>query len=63
MPGDVRKPEECERVVKTVVEEFGKVDILVNGAAGNFIAPASTISPNGFKTILEIETFGTMMMS
>ncbi len=36
--GDVRKPEDCKRVVGKAVELFGKVDVLVNGAAGNFLA-------------------------
>ena len=62
-PGDVRRQDECKRVVKYMVDEFGGVDILVNGAAGNFLASASRISMNGFKSLLEIETLGTMQMS
>ena len=62
-PGDVRKPEDCKRVVQNTIEKFGKVDILVNGAAGNFLATADKISANGFKTVLEIDTLGTFSMS
>jgi len=62
-PGDVRKPEDCKRVVQNTVEKFGRVDILVNGAAGNFLASADKISANGFKTVLEIDTLGTFLMS
>jgi len=40
-PGDVRKPEDCKRVVEETTKKFGKVDILVNGAAGNFLASAA----------------------
>ena len=63
VPGDVRKYDSCENVVKTVVEKFGKVDILVNGAAGNFLASAEKLSTNGFKTVMEVDTMGTFNMS
>ena len=63
IPGDVRHYESCESAVKQVVERFGKVDILVNGAAGNFLASAEKLSTNGFKTVMEIDTIGTFNMS
>lgn len=50
MQGDVRKKEDASRVVETVVEELGRLDILINGAAGNFLSAAEDLSPNGFKT-------------
>jgi peroxisomal 2,4-dienoyl-CoA reductase len=50
LKGDVRKKDDASRVVNTVVEQFGKLDILVNGAAGNFLVAAEDLSPNGFKT-------------
>lgn len=50
MEGDVRKKEDATRVVETVVSELGRLDILVNGAAGNFLVAAEDLSPNGFKT-------------
>jgi peroxisomal 2,4-dienoyl-CoA reductase len=62
-PGDVRKIEECKRVVQNTIDKFGKVDVLVNGAAGNFLASAAKLSTNGFKTVLEIDTLGTFNMS
>jgi peroxisomal 2,4-dienoyl-CoA reductase len=61
--GDVRKFEDCEKVVKYTVEKYGRVDILVNGAAGNFLAQAEKLSTNGFKTVMEIDTIGTFNMS
>ena len=63
IPGDVRKYESCESVAKQVVERFGKIDILVNGAAGNFLASAEKLSTNGFRTVMEIDTLGTFNMS
>ena len=63
MQGDVRKPGLCEKAVKSVLEEFGTIDILVNGAAGNFLASASKLSTNGFRTVMEIDTIGTFNMS
>ena len=61
-PGDVRKPDDCKRVIKNTIDKFGKIDILVNGAAGNFLASASKLSTNGFKTVLEIDAIGTFNM-
>jgi len=63
VPGDIRKSEGCAASVKKVVDEFGRIDILVNGAAGNFLASASKLSTNGFRTVMEIDTMGTFNMS
>ncbi|RIA95914.1 2,4-dienoyl-CoA reductase [Glomus cerebriforme] len=56
---DVRKPEEIVNVVEKAIERFGKIDILVNGAAGNFLAPAETLSYRAFRTVIEIDLLGT----
>jgi peroxisomal 2,4-dienoyl-CoA reductase len=56
---DIRRPEEVERVVESVVSRWGRLDILVNDAAGNFPAPISGISYNGFKAIVDIDLLGT----
>jgi len=61
--GDVRKIDSCRAAVKAVVEKYGRIDILVNGAAGNFLASASKLSSNGFRSVLEIDTLGTFNMS
>jgi peroxisomal 2,4-dienoyl-CoA reductase len=53
----------CLEVVQSVVSEFGKIDVLVNGAAGNFLASAEKISSNGVRKVLEIDTLGTFNMS
>ena len=56
---DVRQPEAVEQAVAQTVEHFGKIDIVVNGAAGNFLCAAEELSPNGFGTVLDIDTKGT----
>jgi len=62
-PGDVRNYDACVKVVAATVEKFGQLDILVNGAAGNFLCAPEDLSPNGFKTVMEIDAFGTFNMS
>ena len=60
---DVRKYSEVERTVKSAIAEFGKIDILVNNAAGNFLCPVSSMSSNAYKTVMEIDALGTFNMS
>jgi peroxisomal 2,4-dienoyl-CoA reductase len=60
--GDVRKQEDARRVVESTFKHFGKIDILVNAAAGNFLAAAEDLSPNGFRTVLDIDSVGTFTM-
>lgn len=48
--GDVRELKDCESAVTATTDNWGRLDILVNAAAGNFLAPAETLSPKGFKT-------------
>ena len=60
---DVRDFGAVERVVAGIVERYGRLDIVVNNAAGNFPAPISKISPNGFKTIVDIDLLGTYNVS
>ena len=56
---DVRKPEEVEAAISATVERFGKIDIVVNGAAGNFLCKPEELSPNGFGTVVDIDLKGT----
>ncbi len=56
---DVRNIEEVEAMHKHVIETLGNVDVLVNNAAGNFIAPTERLSSNAFDTILDIVLKGT----
>lgn len=56
---DVRDFAQVERAVAACVEHYGKIDIVVNGAAGNFLCPAEELSPNGFGTVVDIDLKGT----
>ncbi|HZH90285.1 MAG TPA: SDR family oxidoreductase [Pyrinomonadaceae bacterium] len=56
---DVREAEAVERAVAATVERFGRLDIVVNGAAGNFLCAAEELSPNGFGTVVDIDLKGT----
>ncbi|KUF95979.1 N-alpha-acetyltransferase 30 [Phytophthora nicotianae] len=53
--GDVRSAESAENAVAQVVARFGKLDVLVNSAAGNFLALAEKLSTNAFRTVMEID--------
>ncbi|MGH9017755.1 MAG: SDR family oxidoreductase [Acidimicrobiales bacterium] len=56
---DVRDAPGVRAVVDQVVADHGRLDIVVNNAAGNFPAPMSKISPNGFKAVVDIDLLGT----
>jgi peroxisomal 2,4-dienoyl-CoA reductase len=62
-PADVRNPDAVAEAVRQTIEKFGKLDTIVNGAAGNFLAPAAALSPNGFRTVVEIDLVGTFIAS
>ena len=56
---DVRQPDAVEAAVAAAIEQLGKIDIVVNGAAGNFLCSAEQLSPNGFGTVVDIDLKGT----
>lgn len=56
---DVRRPEAVEKAVAATIDHFGKIDIVVNGAAGNFLCKAEDLSPNGFGTVVDIDLKGS----
>lgn len=56
---DVRDPEKVNAAVQQIGEEHGRIDLLVNNAAGNFYAPSATLSPNAWRSVVEIDLFGT----
>lgn len=56
---DVRNYDEVEHLVEESVQTFGKVDVLLNNAAGNFISPTERLSANAFDTIIDIVLKGS----
>ncbi|KAI8883066.1 NAD(P)-binding protein [Backusella circina FSU 941] len=63
VPGDVRNPADVENAVQKTIEKFGRLDFLINGAAGNFLAPFHDLSYNAFKTVIEIDLLGTFNLT
>lgn len=63
LPADVRDPGAVAEAVAAVERTFGRLDILVNGAAGNFVCAAEDLSPNGFGTVVDIDLKGTYNVS
>jgi peroxisomal 2,4-dienoyl-CoA reductase len=57
--GDVRNVEQVKAAVDAAVTAMGQIDVLVNGAAGNFPATLDSLSYNAFKTVIEIDLLGT----
>ncbi|XP_072457850.1 peroxisomal 2,4-dienoyl-CoA reductase [(3E)-enoyl-CoA-producing] [Notamacropus eugenii] len=60
---DVRDPQTITAAVDMALKMFGKIDILINGAAGNFLCAASNMSFNAYKTVIDIDTIGTFNVS
>jgi len=58
-PADVRHPKQLQDAVARTIEKFGRIDFVICGAAGNFLAPISGLSENAFRTVIEIDTLGT----
>ncbi|MGS2761706.1 SDR family oxidoreductase [Sinomicrobium sp. M5D2P9] len=56
---DVRYYEQVESMLQQVINAFGKVDVLLNNAAGNFISPTERLSANAFDTIIDIVLKGS----
>ena len=63
VPGDVRDPEKCKSSVEQVVAHFGRLDYLVNNAAGNFMVSTEELTPNGLATVLGIDLQGCFNMA
>ncbi|MDW0109391.1 2,4-dienoyl-CoA reductase [Sporosarcina aquimarina] len=60
---DVRQIETIEALIHYADETFGRIDGLVNNAAGNFIVQAEDLSPNGWKSVIDIVLNGTFYCS
>jgi NAD(P)-dependent dehydrogenase (short-subunit alcohol dehydrogenase family) len=60
---DVRNPEQVDEMVHRVVKHFGRIDVLVNNAAGNFVCRAEDLSPNGWNAVIGIVLNGSFYCS
>tara|TARA_R110000824_G_scaffold118960_2_gene271539 strand:- start:155004 stop:155807 length:804 start_codon:yes stop_codon:yes gene_type:complete len=56
---DVRDFDAVDAALKATHDAYGKIDIVISGAAGNFVAPALGMSSNGFRTVVDIDLVGT----
>ena len=57
--GDVRDHKDVKRIIESSLDKFGKIDCLLNNAAGNFISPTERLSANAFSVIIDIVLKGT----
>jgi citronellol/citronellal dehydrogenase len=60
---DVREEQEVLGLVDGVLERHGRIDLLVNNAGGQFLAPAEEITPKGFRTVVRLNLESTWLMS
>jgi len=60
---DVRDPERVRAVFADVAAQRGRLDLVVNNAAGNFYVPSESMSPNAWRSVIEIDLFGTFFCS
>lgn len=63
VPMDVREIDQVETMVTQAKEKFGRIDHLVNNAAGNFVVPAEDLSYNGWHSVINIVLNGTWYCS
>ncbi len=56
---DVRNYEDVENIVKKALDTYGALDVMIANAAGNFVVPAEEMSPNAWKTVIDIDLNGT----
>jgi NAD(P)-dependent dehydrogenase (short-subunit alcohol dehydrogenase family) len=60
---NIREQPECVRMADAAAREFGHIDVLVNNAGANFACPAMGITPNGWRTIIDVVLNGTFFAS
>ena len=63
VPVDVRQPDAVDVMVARTLDAFGRIDILVNNAAGNFVCRAEDLTPNGWNAVIGIVLNGSFYCS
>lgn len=59
VPTDIRDPDQVDALIDTAIKTFGRVDILVNNAAGSFLSAARKIAPKGWQAVVDTTLNGT----
>jgi citronellol/citronellal dehydrogenase len=60
---DIREKQQVDALVDGVLENHGRIDLLLNNAGGQFLAPAEDITPKGFRTVIRLNVEGTWLMT
>jgi citronellol/citronellal dehydrogenase len=61
--GDVREPDDAERIVRACLERHGRLDVLVNNAGGQYFVPAEGIEAKGWRAVTRLNIGGTELMT
>jgi citronellol/citronellal dehydrogenase len=61
--GDVREPDDAERIVGACLDRHGRLDVLVNNAGGQYFVPAEAIEPKGWRAVTRLNVGGTELMT
>ncbi len=61
--GDVRSPEEAARLLRATLDRYGRLDVLVNNAGGQYFTPAEAIAAKGWRAVWRLNVDGTLNMA
>jgi len=61
--GDVREQADAERLIETVLERHGRLDLLVNNAGGQYFTPAEGIAAKGWRAVWRLNVDGVLRMA
>src|SRR5207244_3726758 len=61
--GDIREPAEARRLIETLLERHGRLDVLVNNAGGQYFTPAELIAEKGWRAVWRLNVEGMLNMA